>query len=56
MNCPSCDEEVEIEDWEDLEHFQCWYCDTWLRLEVDESTYRSAIERALVIVDIEDLI
>ena len=55
MLCPSCEEHIVLEDYEDTSPFQCEYCDSWLACDLDESTYLGAKHTALRIIDDEDL-
>lgn len=51
MRCPACDEYVPIEDWDDDSPFQCEECGEWIRLVIDESTYKGATDKYLEVVD-----
>jgi len=48
MKCPTCDPHVSIEDWDDDSPFRC---DEWIRLVIDESTYKGATEKFLEVID-----
>lgn len=51
MLCPSCEEHIVLEDYEDTEPFECEHCNTLIALEIDEGTYFGAKHTQLIIVD-----
>lgn len=55
MRCPSCDEHIDIEDWDDNSPFQAPCCGEWMQLDIDESTYRGATQTRLVLLCDEDV-
>ena len=53
MKCPACDEHIDIEDWYSDAPFECPECGAYLRLIVDESTYKGATDSRLEIAENE---
>jgi Zn ribbon nucleic-acid-binding protein len=51
MNCPNCDNNITIEDWQDDEPFECPECGELIQLITDESTYVGATDTRLIIYE-----